>query len=161
MHGLFEAQVERCPEAVALTCDGESLTYRELNSQANRLARRLVSCGVKPDVLVGLCLDRSNELVIALLAILKAGGAYLPIDLAYPADRLAFMLEDARAPVVLTQRKLAANLPSTNAQILCVEDVLDAPVKRAKRRTCRRWPDPTISRTSSTRRERPARRRVR
>ncbi len=124
LNGLFEAQVALRPDAVALTCDGESLTYAQLNAQANRLARELVKCGVKPDTLVGLCVDRSNELVIALVAILKAGGAYLPIDLAYPADRLAFMLEDAQAPVLLTQSKLTGNLPTTQAKVVCVDEVL-------------------------------------
>ena len=111
LHQLFEAQAARRPEAIALTFGEQSLTYRELNAQANRLARQLVQHGVQADTLVGLCVDRSNELVIALLAILKAGGAYLPIDLAYPAERLAFMLEDAQAPVLLTQTSLAGNLP--------------------------------------------------
>src|SRR5258705_8564671 len=100
-----------------------------MNAKANRLARQLVECGVKADTLVGLCLDRSNELVVAILAILKAGAAYLPIDLAYPADRLAFMLEDAQAPVLLTQRKLTRDLPPTKARVICVEDVLAGPVQ--------------------------------
>ena len=129
LHKQFEAQVERTPDALALTCDDVSLTYGELNARANRIAHRLIELGVKPDTLVGLCLDRSNDLVIALLAILKAGGAYLPIDLAYPADRLAFMLEDAQAPVLLTERKLQDRLPETRAQIVCVDDVLGAPVR--------------------------------
>jgi amino acid adenylation domain-containing protein/non-ribosomal peptide synthase protein (TIGR01720 family) len=124
LHSLFEAQVARRPNAVALMCDGETLTYTQLNAQANRLAHELVRYGVGPDTLVGLCLERSNELVIAVLAILKAGGAYLPIDLAYPAERLAFMLEDAQAPVLLTQSKLAGNLPPTQAGVICIEEVL-------------------------------------
>jgi amino acid adenylation domain-containing protein/non-ribosomal peptide synthase protein (TIGR01720 family) len=127
LHKLFEAQVERRPNAVALTCDGRSLTYADLNAEANRVARELVELGVKPDMLVGLCLERANELVIALLAILKAGAAYLPIDLAYPADRLAFMLEDANAPVLLTQISLAGKLPPTLAKVLCVDEVLARP----------------------------------
>jgi len=124
LHGLFEVQAAKFPDHVALTCDGQSLTYRQLNSRANRIARALSALGVTPDTLVGLCLERTNDLVIALLAILKAGGAYLPIDLAYPADRVAFMLEDAKAPVLLTQRKLVGDLPSSRAHVLCVEDVL-------------------------------------
>jgi amino acid adenylation domain-containing protein/non-ribosomal peptide synthase protein (TIGR01720 family) len=127
LHGLFEAQVVRRPQSVALTCDRESLTYQELNSRANQVARELVKFGVKPDTLVGLCLDRSNELVIAILAVLKAGGAYLPIDLAYPADRLAVMLEDAQAPVLLTESKLTGKLPSTKAKVLCLDEVLAEP----------------------------------
>ncbi len=86
---LFEFQAQRRPDAVAVTCDGQSLTYGQLNARANRLANRLMQCGVKPDTLVGLCVERSNELIVAVLAVLKSGGAYLPIDLAYPADRLA------------------------------------------------------------------------
>jgi len=126
LHQLFEQQVARRPEAVSLTCDGVSLTYAQVNARANRIARRLIEHGVKPETLVGLCLDRSNEIVIAILAILKSGGAYLPIDLAYPPDRLAFMLEDAQAPVLLTQRELTSKLPATKARVLRIEDVLDA-----------------------------------
>jgi amino acid adenylation domain-containing protein/non-ribosomal peptide synthase protein (TIGR01720 family) len=126
LHQLFEQQVSRRPEAMALTCDGVSLTYAQINARANRIARRLTEYGVKPETLVGLCLDRTNEIVIAILAILKSGGAYLPIDLAYPPDRLAFMLEDAQAPVLLTQRELTSKLPATKAKVLCIEDVLDA-----------------------------------
>jgi amino acid adenylation domain-containing protein/non-ribosomal peptide synthase protein (TIGR01720 family) len=124
LHRLFEQQVARRPEAVALTCDGASLTYAQVNARANRIARRLIEYGVKPEALVGLCLDRTNEIVIAILAILKSGGAYLPIDLAYPPDRLAFMLEDAQAPVLLTQRELTSQLPATKAKVLCIEEVL-------------------------------------
>jgi amino acid adenylation domain-containing protein/non-ribosomal peptide synthase protein (TIGR01720 family) len=125
LHQLFEQQVSRRPGAVALTCEGVSLTYAEVNAHANRIARRLTEYGVKPETLVGLCLDRTNEIVIAILAILKSGGAYLPIDLAYPPDRLAFMLEDAQAPVLLTQRELTSKLPVTKAKVLCIEDVLE------------------------------------
>ena len=124
LHQLFEAQAARRPDAIALTSDGQKLTYGELNAKANRVARELVQCGVKPDMLVGLSLERNNNLVIALLAILKAGGAYLPIDLAYPAERLAFMLEDAQAPVLLTETKLKGNLPATKARVLCVDEIL-------------------------------------
>ena len=129
LHELFEAQVARRPDAIALTCEGLSLTYGALNGRANRLARHLVQHGVKPDMLVGLCLDRSNDLAIAILAILKTGGAYLPIDLAYPADRLAFMLEDAQAAVLLTESKLARNFPSTQAKVICVDEILARPVQ--------------------------------
>src|SRR6202049_4487395 len=125
LHQLFEQQVARRPEAVALTCDGVSLTYAQVNARANRIARRLIEYGVEPETLVGLCLDRTNEIVIAILAVLKSAGAYLPIDLAYPPDRLAFMLEDAQAPVLLTQRRLTSQLPATKAKVLCIEDVLE------------------------------------
>src|SRR6185312_13620956 len=99
---VLETQVARRPSAIALTHEGQSITYAELNAKANRLAWELSRCGVKPNTLVGLCMDRSPELVVAIVAILKAGGAYLPIDVSYPADRVAFMLEDAQAPVVVT-----------------------------------------------------------
>ncbi len=128
LHELFEARVRRSPESVALVCGGGRLTYGQLDSEANRLACRLRRCGVKPDTLVGLCLERSSEMVVAILAILKAGGAYLPIDLAYPADRIAFMLEDARAPVLLTQKKLLGSLPSMSAGVLCVDEVMAEPM---------------------------------
>jgi amino acid adenylation domain-containing protein/non-ribosomal peptide synthase protein (TIGR01720 family) len=127
LHDVFEEKAKQQPDSVALTCDGQSLTYAQLNGLANRLAHRLASHGVGPDTLVGLCVDRSNDLVVAILAVLKAGGGYLPIDLAYPPERIAFILEDAQAPVLLTQRKLAANLPPSKARIICVEEVLAQP----------------------------------
>ena len=108
IHQLFEAQVERTPEEVAVVFEGEQLTYRELNAKANQLARYLQGLGVGPEVLVGLCIERSWEMVVAMLGILKAGGAYVPLDPAYPAERLAFMLEDANLSIVLTQKHLAA-----------------------------------------------------
>ena len=123
LHGLFESQVALQPEAIALTYEGKATTYRQLNAKANRLARELTRHGIKPDTLVGLCLDRTPELVTAILAILKAGGAYLPIDLSYPAERLAFMLEDAQAPVLVTQRSLAERIPVTAAKILYVDEL--------------------------------------
>ena len=89
VHELFEAQADRTPDAVALSCEGEQLSYGELNAQANRLARHLRALGVGPDVRVGVCLERSIEMVVALLAVLKAGGAYVPLDPGYPAERLA------------------------------------------------------------------------
>jgi fengycin family lipopeptide synthetase B len=122
LHELFEAQAQRTPEAVALTCGGVSLTYRELSQRANQLAHTLREYGVGPDVIVGLYMERSLQLVIGLLGILKAGGAYLPIDLAYPKERVMYMLEDARAPVLLTHSKLAADLPVHQARVVCLED---------------------------------------
>lgn len=103
---LFEAQVKRSPEAVAVVYEGQSLTYRELNERANQLARYLRRIGITPGELVGLCLERSQEVVVGVLAILKAGGTYLPLDPAYPRDRLAFMLEDSGTSVVLIQTSL-------------------------------------------------------
>ncbi|HLC40230.1 MAG TPA: condensation domain-containing protein, partial [Methylomirabilota bacterium] len=101
IHELFEAQVDRTPDAVAVVFEGRQLTYRELEARANQLARYLGKLGVGPDVLVGLCLERSLEMIVALLGVLKAGGAYVPLDPGYPEERLRFMLEDARAPVLL------------------------------------------------------------
>jgi amino acid adenylation domain-containing protein len=121
LHELFEAQVERTPEAVALAFDSEQLTFRELNRRANQLAHHLQRLGVGPEVLVGVCMERSLEMVIALYGILKAGGAYVPLDPEYPADRVAFMLEDAQVPVLLTQQRLVQGLPAHAAQVLCLD----------------------------------------
>ncbi len=121
IHQLFEEQVESTPEAVALVFDDEQLTYAELNARANQLAHYLISLGVGPDVLVGICLERSPELIVGLLAILKAGGAYVPLDPSYPKQRLAFMLQDTRAPVLLTQESLLGSLPRHESRTLCVD----------------------------------------
>ncbi|MET0397578.1 MAG: AMP-binding protein, partial [Longimicrobiaceae bacterium] len=102
IHRLFEAQAERTPGAVALTFGGGRTTYRELDARANRLARRLRRLGVGPETRVGVCVERSPEMVAALLAVLKAGGACLPLDPAYPAGRLAGVLEDSGAAVLVT-----------------------------------------------------------
>ncbi len=112
-HQLFEAQVERTPEAVAVTFENQQLTYRELNRRANQLARHLKKLGVGPETMVGVCLERSPEMLIGLLGILKAGGAYVPLDPAYPAERIAYVLADAQVPVLLTQRSTALTLAST------------------------------------------------
>ncbi|MEO5729910.1 MAG: amino acid adenylation domain-containing protein, partial [Byssovorax sp.] len=119
VHALFEAQVDRTPEATAVIFGEERLTYRELDRRANQVARYLQKLGVGPDVLVGLCLERSLAMVISILGILKAGGAYVPLDPSYPTERLAWMLEDSAAPVVLTEAKLGDELPvqSTMVQI--------------------------------------------
>lgn len=122
LHELFEAQTERTPHAVAVVCEGEQLTYRELNRRANCLAHHLRECGVGPEILVGICLERSLELIVGLLAILKAGGAYVPIDLSYPADRVAFILQDTEAPVLLTHSRLLSRLPKHPAKMICVDE---------------------------------------
>ncbi|HEX8695142.1 MAG TPA: non-ribosomal peptide synthase/polyketide synthase, partial [Longimicrobium sp.] len=114
IHELFEAQAARAPGAVAVRFEGESLTYGELNERANRLAHSLVRLGVGPEVRVGLCLERSMEMVVAILAVLKAGGAYVPLDPGYPAERLAFTLSDAGVPVVLVQESVRAVLPAVD-----------------------------------------------
>jgi amino acid adenylation domain-containing protein/non-ribosomal peptide synthase protein (TIGR01720 family) len=103
---LFEEQVESTPDLVAVSHNGQQLTYRELNRRANQLAHHLRELGIEHEGKIGICMQRSTEMLIALLGILKAGGAYLPLDPAYPAERLAYMLEDAQAPVVLIQEQL-------------------------------------------------------
>ena len=110
IHGLFEAQVERTPDAIAIVWGVQYLTYRELNLRANQLAYYLHLLGVGPEVLVCLCMERSLDLVVGLLGILKAGGAYVPLDATHPRERLAFMVEDAQSPVLLTQQRLAEQL---------------------------------------------------
>lgn len=106
IHELFEAQVERSPDALALECEGKQITYRDLNRKANQLSHYLISLGIAPEKLVGICVERSIEMVVGLLAILKAGGAYLPLDPGYPKERLRFMLEDSQVSVLLTQETL-------------------------------------------------------
>jgi amino acid adenylation domain-containing protein len=123
LSGLFEAQVARTPDAVAISAP-DQLTYRQLNAQANRIAHRIRGLNVEPEGLVGLFMERSPALIAGLIGILKAGAAYLPIDVAYPADRLAFVLEDGRAGVVLTERALVEKIPRTTARVICIEDVL-------------------------------------
>ncbi|RKH81422.1 amino acid adenylation domain-containing protein, partial [Corallococcus sp. AB032C] len=122
---LIQAQVERTPDAVALAFEGRALTYRELDARANQLAHALIVRGVGPEVRVGLLLERSLELVVALLATLKAGGAYVPFDPAYPAQRLAWMLEDARPAVLLAQEHLLSRLPAHDARVLCLDTQWD------------------------------------
>ncbi len=106
-HQLFESLVEQTPDAIAVVFEDKQLTYRELNIQANQLAHHLQQMGVVPDFLVGICLERSIEMIVGLLGILKAGGAYLPLDPTYPQERLSFMLEDAQVSILLTHSSLA------------------------------------------------------
>src|SRR5256885_16303916 len=110
IHELFEEQAARRPQAVAVTFEDRALTYGELNSRANQLAHHLRVRGLRPDTLVGICVERSLEMVVGLLGILKAGGAYVPLDPDYPASRLTFMLDDTAAPVLLTQASLRERL---------------------------------------------------
>src|SRR6185437_2091709 len=111
IHELFAQQARRTPQAVAVTCEGEQLSYAQLDECAERLARRLVSLGVGPEVIVGLCVERGVQMVVGLLGILKAGGAYLPLDPSYPRERLQFMLQDAGAAVLLTHSQLQERIP--------------------------------------------------
>ena len=119
IHELFEEQVQRTPQAVAVVYEGQSLTYAELNARANQLARYLRDQGVGPDQLVGICVERSLEMVVGLLGILKAGGAYVPLDPSYPPERLAYMLEDAAPQVLLTQKHLRAELAASGCRGDC------------------------------------------
>ena len=116
VHQLFEEQVERSPDAIAVVFEDQAVSYRELNSQANQLAHHLQKLGVGPEMLVGLCLERSIDMIVGLLGILKAGGAYLPLDPSYPKDRLGFILQDAKASISVSQRPLAALLPAANTR---------------------------------------------
>jgi len=136
IHELFEQQVNRTPDGIAEIYQGDSITYRELNRRANILAKYLQAKGVKPEVLVGVYVERSIEMVIGLLGVLKAGGAYVPLDPTYPKKRLSFMIEESSPLVMLTQRKLLESLPSHQASVICLdaqedwlhEDLEDNPV---------------------------------
>jgi len=122
IHQLFEAQVDKTPEAIAVVFEDQQLTYQALNTRANQLAHYLQTLGVKPEVLVGICVERSLEMIIGLLGILKAGGAYVPFDPNYPQERLVFMLEDSKVLLLLTQQKLMAQLPDSKAQVICLDN---------------------------------------
>jgi|GEM_PF-1495392 len=125
MHQLIEAQVAKSPDAIALAFRGEQISYRQLNEQANALALKLQSLGATPDKLVGIFIDRSIEMVIALVAVHKAGAAYVPLDPAYPRDRIALMIGDAKADILLTHSKLAGELPSEyQSSMVCVDQIL-------------------------------------
>ena len=113
--------MERTPDAVAVVFEDDQLTYRELNRRANQLAHYLRSLDVGPEVLVGICVERSLEMVVGLLGILKAGGAYVPLDPTYPKERLAFMLEDTQAQVLLSQECLLEVLPENKQQVVCLD----------------------------------------
>ncbi len=125
LHEWIEIQVARTPDAIALVFQDEQLTYQEVNKRANQLAHMLRKLNVQVETLVGVAMERSCAMVIALLAILKAGGTYLPLDPTYPTERLAFMLEDAGAPLLLTQQHLLTRLPRQNARVLCLDACTD------------------------------------
>ncbi|RAA09406.1 non-ribosomal peptide synthetase, partial [Ralstonia pseudosolanacearum] len=128
IHGLFEAQVRRTPEAIAVEHEGRQVSYAELNAQANRVAHALIGLGVGPDARVGLCAERSVELVVGLLGILKAGGGYVPLDPSYPQDRLAYMLEDSAPVAVLAQSNTREQLGALSVPVLD----LDGPLEEAE-----------------------------
>ncbi|MCI0724046.1 MAG: amino acid adenylation domain-containing protein, partial [Acidobacteria bacterium] len=132
VHQLFEVQVERFPDAVAVIFQEDQLTYRELNRRANHLAHYLQKLGVEPEVMVGICVERSLEMVVGLLGILKAGGAYVPLDPEYPRQRLAFMLEDTHSTVLLTQERLVEGLPEHKARVLCLDTGWEVVVKESE-----------------------------
>ncbi len=119
---LFEEQVARTPQATALVFDDRELTYEQLNARADRLAAQLREYGVGPDVLVGVCLERSLDMMVGLLAIHKAGGAYVPLDPGYPKERIGFMLQDSQAPVLITQLDLLPKLPPHQAAVICLDE---------------------------------------
>ncbi|MBD2771979.1 amino acid adenylation domain-containing protein [Iningainema tapete] len=121
LHGLFEAQVEKTPEAIALVFKEEQLTYRELNERANQLAHYLHSLNVAPEMLVGICLERSIEMIVGMLGILKAGGAMVPLDPSQPQERKAFILADTKVEVLLTLKKLVAGIPVPQSHLVCLD----------------------------------------
>lgn len=121
VHRLFETQVERAPASVALVCGNRELRYGELNQRANQLAHYLRKQGVGPEVRVGLCMERSPEMVVSLLGILKAGAAYVPLDPTYPKERLAFMLEDAQVPMLLTMQPFLDLFPARGLKMVCLD----------------------------------------
>jgi non-ribosomal peptide synthetase component F len=122
IHHLFEAQAERSPESVAVVCEGEQISYRELNRRANQLGHYLKGLGVRPEMMVGVCLERSIELAVALMGVWKAGGVYVPMDPSYPEQRLRFMAEDADVGVMVTGGRESARLDRDQLRVLDLEE---------------------------------------
>jgi amino acid adenylation domain-containing protein len=122
---MFERQVDQTPDSMALVCDGQELTYRELNERANQLAHYLRERGVGPDTMVAMCLHRSAQLIIALMGILKAGGAYVPLDPGYPESRLELMMADSGAPLLVTEKSLANKVAAPADSIICIDEIAD------------------------------------
>ncbi|WP_395375878.1 non-ribosomal peptide synthase/polyketide synthase [Marinicella sp. W31] len=135
IHGLFEERVKVNPDGIAIVYEDESLTYQQLNQRANQLAHYLIEQGVKPDTLVGLCFDRSLEMVIGMIGILKAGGAYVPLDPAYPKARLVYQIKDAKLNVILTQESLCAELSDQSLEGSVQAICLDADVVKIQLKT--------------------------
>ncbi|MGI9291061.1 MAG: condensation domain-containing protein, partial [Gammaproteobacteria bacterium] len=121
VHALFEQSAAAAPDNIALWTEREELTYAELNRRANRLAGKLIETGAGPGTLIGISIERTAEMIIGMLATLKSGAAYVPLDPNYPADRVSFMLEDCQAPIVLSKTSVAADLPKTQAQVICLD----------------------------------------
>ncbi|HEX5873154.1 MAG TPA: amino acid adenylation domain-containing protein, partial [Pyrinomonadaceae bacterium] len=132
VHRLFEFQAELRPEVTAVTCEGEHVTYRELNARANRIAHRLRSLEVRPESVVGVLMDRSINFVVSLLGILKAGGAYLPLDPDYPRERLAHMLDNAGVTVLLTEEKFRAGMPERDVHVIELDTEWDSIVRESE-----------------------------
>lgn len=125
IHELFEAQVEKNPDAVALVLDGQYMTYADLNRRANQLAHYLLKKNVQPETLIGICMERSFSTIVSMLGALKAGAAYLPLDPNYPNDRLAYIFEDSHISVLLTQSKLVDSLPPVSAEVCVLDENFD------------------------------------
>lgn len=124
---MFAAQAEKTPDAPAIIFNNSAINYSELNSRANDLAHRLIEAGIGPNLPVGILIERSAEMVVAVMAILKAGGAYLPVDPNYPQERISFMLADSRAPIVLTETHLRTKLPATESKVLTIDELEPRP----------------------------------
>ena len=121
IHHLFEAQASQTPEAVALVFEDQAITYQALNARANQLAHHLQKEGVGPETRVGVFMERSLEMMVGLLGLLKAGGAYVPLDPTYPQERIAFMVEDAQVPIIISQDSLRSELPNHQAEVICLD----------------------------------------
>ncbi|WP_310428749.1 non-ribosomal peptide synthetase [Chamaesiphon sp. VAR_48_metabat_135_sub] len=141
IHQLFEERVAKNPDAIAVVFEAQQLTYRELNDRSNQLARHLQGLGVKPDVLVGIYVERSLEMVVGLLGVLKAGGAYVPLDPSYPVARLSYMVANASVEILLTQQALLSSLPSIATRVIC----LDADWERIDRQDTANLPQQVTS----------------
>src|SRR5262245_4048644 len=132
IHELFQEQVERTPEGVALVHEGQEVSYAELNSRAEKLAHRLSMAGVRAETLCGLLAERSVEMVVGILAILKAGGAYVAMDVGFPRERLALMIADANVKLLLTQRKWLDQLAEHDVEVICIDDIEAEEARPAK-----------------------------
>src|SRR5579859_745969 len=144
IHEMFEAQARRTPQAIAVSFQEQQLTYLELNEQANKLARYLQKRGVKPEARVALYLERTHWMVVSILAVLKSGGAYVPIDLAYPSERLGFMLEDSQPTVLITEQSLCSRLPAQTPPVLCLDQEWSKIVDESSE-----TPEPTASKDNA------------
>ncbi|MBL8103446.1 MAG: amino acid adenylation domain-containing protein, partial [Anaerolineales bacterium] len=134
IHDLFQEQVKRTPNAVAVQFEDQNLIYKELDKRADELSRILIGQGVKPGILVGIYVKRSLDMLVALLGVLKAGGAYLPLDPSFPPERLAFMLADSGASFILTQTSLQTDMPEHKAQVICLDALEQVPSQRRKKK---------------------------